>query len=86
MVSKVRRIFPFNPDLKDEPYINLAIVSKSRYLVSRDNDILGLADASTPDGERLQKEAPYLQIVSPVAFLEEIRRYVESSERRLNDR
>jgi putative PIN family toxin of toxin-antitoxin system len=74
VVSKVPRVFPFERDPKDEPYINLAIASKVSYLVSRDHDILDLADASTPDGERLRNQAPDLRILDPVAFLVEIRR------------
>ena len=67
------RVFQFDRDPKDEPYINLAIAARVIYLVSRDNDILDLADAATPDGERLRHEAPELQILEPVAFLTEVR-------------
>jgi putative PIN family toxin of toxin-antitoxin system len=74
VVSNVPRVFQFERDPKDEPYINLAIASRVSYLVSRDNDILDLADASTPDGERLRNQAPDLRILDPVAFLVEIRR------------
>jgi len=62
LVSEVPRVFHFDRDPKDEPYINLAIAASVSYLVSRDNDILDLADASTPDGERLRHRAPELQI------------------------
>ena len=50
---RVRRRFPALTDPKDALYINLAITARVSYLVSRDNDILDLANASTPDGERL---------------------------------
>jgi uncharacterized protein len=73
-ISEVPRVFQFGRDAKDEPYINLAIAARADYLVSRDNDILGLADASSPDGERLRLQAPQLQILDPAAFLAEIRR------------
>ena len=78
MVSEVPRVFHFDRDPKDEPYINLAIAARVRYLVSRDNDILDLADASTPDGERLRHQAPDLRILDPVAFLAEIRHRLEA--------
>ena len=73
-VATVPRLFPFGRDPKDEPYINLAIAASARYLVSRDNDILALADVSTPDGERLRRLAPELRILDPVSFLSDIRR------------
>jgi uncharacterized protein len=73
VVSEVPPVFRFDRDPKDEPYINLAIAARASYLVSWDKDILDLANASTPDGERLRRQAPELQIVEPRAFLAEIR-------------
>ena len=78
VVSNVPRVFQFERDPKDEPYINLAIASRVSYLVSRDNDILDLADTSTPDGQRLRNQAPGLRILDPVAFLVEIRRTLKA--------
>lgn len=78
VVSNVPRVYHFERDPKDEPYINLAIASKVSYLVSRDNDLLDLADASTPDGQRLRNQAPNLRILDPVAFLAEIRRTLKA--------
>jgi putative PIN family toxin of toxin-antitoxin system len=72
-VSEIPRVFQFDRDPKDEPYINLAIAARVSYLVSRDSDILDLADASTPDGKRLRHQAPELRILEPVAFLAEMR-------------
>jgi predicted nucleic acid-binding protein len=60
-------------DPKDEPYINLAIAAEAGYLVSRDSDILDLADASSPDGGRLRLQAAHLQVLDPVSFLLEAR-------------
>jgi uncharacterized protein len=78
VVSKVERVFQFDRDPKDEPYINLAIAARANYLVSWDKDILDLADASTADGERLRRQAPELQIVEPRAFLVEIRNRLQA--------
>jgi putative PIN family toxin of toxin-antitoxin system len=72
VLSDVPRLFKFDRDPKDEPYINLAITAPADHLVSRDNDLLDPADASTPDGERLPQQAPLLRIVDPGAFLAEI--------------
>jgi len=69
---RVRRNFPVLTDQIVERFI-AAIEERASYLVSRDKDILDLADASTPDGERLRRFAPDLQILEPGAFLTEIR-------------
>jgi predicted nucleic acid-binding protein len=41
-------------DLMDEPYINLAVQAQASFLISRDNDLLDLPDAASPDCRRLQ--------------------------------
>lgn len=41
-------------DLMDEPYINLEVQAQASFLISRDNDLLDLADAASPDGGRLR--------------------------------
>ena len=78
--SEVPRVFHFDRDPKDEPYINLAIAANARFLVSRDNDILDLATNPGSDGERLRRMAPDLRILDPVAFLIEIRRLFSQGE------
>jgi putative PIN family toxin of toxin-antitoxin system len=78
VVSEVPRVFKFDRDPKDEPYINLAIAARVSYLVSRDSDILDLADASNPDGERLRHQAPELRILEPVTFLVEMRHRLQA--------
>jgi hypothetical protein len=47
--------------------------------VSRDNDILDLADGSAPDGGRLRRMASDLHILDPAEFLAEIRRRPQAS-------
>jgi predicted nucleic acid-binding protein len=69
---RVRRNFPVLTDQIVERFI-AAIEERASYLVRRDKDILDLADASTPDGERLRRFASELQILEPGAFLTEIR-------------
>ncbi len=70
---EVPRILQFDRDPKDEPYLNLAVATGASYLVTRDKDLLDLADASTPDGKRLRHHTPKLRIVEPRAFLVENR-------------
>ncbi len=64
----VPRIYSHSRDPKDEPYINLALATKSSYLVSRDKDLLDLmADTAFCTSH------PTLTVLDPVAFLRSIR-------------
>ena len=74
LISPVPRLFVYERDPKDEPYINLAIAAGARHLVSRDADILDLASSASQDGARLRSHAPELQILDPVSFLAALRR------------
>jgi putative PIN family toxin of toxin-antitoxin system len=56
-------------DPKDEPYLNLAVAAKAKYLVSRDRDLLDLMK-----DEGFRQRYPDLVILDPAAFLEEIGR------------
>jgi len=56
LIPDVPRVFSYERDPKDEPYINLAITAGASYLVSRDRDVLDLANLSNPDGERLSRQ------------------------------
>lgn len=72
-VQEVPHVFTYPRDPKDEPYLNLAIATGASYLVSRDTDLLDLAEQANPDGLRLRSCAPQLQIVDPAAFLASVR-------------
>jgi len=78
MIPVVPHVFPYERDPKDEPYINLAIASGASYLVSRDTDVLDLANPTNADGARLRHLAPLLQILDPLSFLTELRRKSET--------
>ena len=54
LISPASRLFVYERDPKDEPYINLAIAAGARYLVSRDADILDLASGASQDGARVR--------------------------------
>jgi uncharacterized protein len=73
-VPQVPRIFVYDRDPKDEPYINLAIITAADYLVRRDADLLDLGRDSDVDGERLRRHSPRLRVLDPVEFLVELRR------------
>ena len=72
--NKIPQAFFFPRDPKDEPYINLAIASKVEYLVSRDKDLLDLMDDQSSTGQLFKKDFPSLIILTPVGFLEVLRK------------
>lgn len=73
LIRTVPRRFRYEErDVKDEPYINLAVRVRADYLVSRDKDLLDLMDWSREAGRDFQKRFPFLKITTPEAFLDEI--------------
>jgi putative PIN family toxin of toxin-antitoxin system len=66
-VTEVPAAFSYPRDHDDEPYINLALAAKAKYLVSRDKDILDLATDAD-----FHARFPDVIILNPVAFLREI--------------
>jgi putative PIN family toxin of toxin-antitoxin system len=61
------KLFSLQRDPKDEPYINLAIVTAS-FLVTRDKDLLDLMQ-----DDDFRKAYPGLTIIDPVPFLAHVR-------------
>ena len=59
-----------SPD--DEPYISLAVAGQAQYLVTRDRDLLDLAEQATPEARELQRVHPGLKILAPLMFLWEL--------------
>jgi predicted nucleic acid-binding protein len=54
MINEVPRVFEYPRDPNDEPYINLAIPARAKYLVSRDKDLLDLMS----DRSRIEAISP----------------------------
>lgn len=70
LIRTVPRHFNYERrDVKDEPYINLAIETQAHYLVSRDNDLLDLMKWEKEEGREFQKRFLFLKIVTPEKFL-----------------
>ena len=63
-IGDVPQLFSYPRDPKDEPYVNLAFAANAGYLVSWDEDLLALNDTL----------GSALRVVTPVAFLFELRR------------
>ena len=61
---------PRDPD--DADYVNLAVAAGAKYIVTRDNDLLDLMDASKPDAIEFQPRFAEIRVVNPVTFLQEI--------------
>jgi putative PIN family toxin of toxin-antitoxin system len=62
--------FPRDPD--DEPYLNLAAHVRAEYLVTRDRDLLDLADSTADEAQQFRRICPGLKILDPVGLLQEI--------------
>jgi len=67
LATDAPRVFELPRDPKDEPYINLAIAARARYLVTRDKNLLDLKD-----DEALRRLARALTILDPAAFLQDL--------------
>lgn len=78
-ISNVPEEFHYQRDPEDEPYVNLALVTEARYLVSLDRDLLDLMDMMSEEGRRFQRRYPMLKIVKPADLLTEIARHREES-------
>ena len=80
VMEEVPRVFQYERDPKDEPYLNLAIAAEAQYLVSRDNDLLDLMNENDAAGQELWARLPTLIILDPAAFLNRVRQLIEPDE------
>ena len=71
-VEHVPRKVRLNRDPDDEAYVNLAVAGLAKYLVTRDRDLLDLANEQTPEGGELHRVHPELKVIDPAAFLREL--------------
>ena len=69
LINSVPKIFKFERDPKDEIIINLAVASKSDYIVSRDKDLLDLMNGFTDDCKEFRQRFRPLKVVEPSEFL-----------------
>jgi uncharacterized protein len=73
-VGDVPRVFDFARDPDDSHYVDLAVASRARLIVSRDRDLLALNDPHDSDGCEFQRRFPDVSIVTPVELLADLRR------------
>jgi len=69
MVRDVPELVRYPRDPDDEYILNLALATKASHIVSRDNDLLDLANVNNHFGIEIRKLAPALSIVKPEEFL-----------------
>ena len=69
-VDVVPHVFDFPRDPKDAHYVDLAVAASAKLIVSRDKDLLSLADESTPEGQDFKARFPGIAILTPPAMLQ----------------
>ena len=67
LVTVIRTYMEFPRDPDDEPILNVAIQEQADYILARDKDLFDLGKSK--DFRLLY---PYLKIVDPVTFLQEL--------------
>lgn len=70
-IDEVPERFTYPRDPDDAHYVNLAVAADAVFLVSRDNDLLELAN-----DENFQRRFPTLRILNPPQFLSAVRAMV----------
>jgi putative PIN family toxin of toxin-antitoxin system len=71
-VDAVPEPFAFARDPDDAHYVNLALASGATVLVTRDRDLLSLADVTTAEGADFRRRFRELRVLDPVLFLREL--------------
>jgi len=74
-IEEAPATFQYPRDPKDKPYLNLAIATHSKFLVSRDRDLLDLVDETRDEGRAFRGLFPNLIIQDPPSLLREIGRF-----------
>lgn len=72
LIEPVPEVFIFPRDPDDQAYVDLALAAGAKYLVTWDNDLLDLM-ADGPESIEFKGRFPGLIILTPVAFLRELR-------------
>lgn len=72
IVDQVPPVFVYDRDPDDAHYINLAIRTDAKLIVSRDKDLLDLMNPAQATARSFQKRFPLLRIIDPVTLLHEL--------------
>jgi putative PIN family toxin of toxin-antitoxin system len=69
LVEAVPSVFEFPRDPDDAHYVDLAVAANAKLIVSRDKDLLSLADVTSPEGQDFHARFPDLAILTPPELL-----------------
>jgi predicted nucleic acid-binding protein len=75
LVISPTRVIEYPRDPKDEPIVNLALTVQADYIVTRDKDLFDLGKS-----REFRLLFPYVQVLDPVKFVQEIERIGQSHE------
>ncbi len=65
----VPEVWTYARDPDDAHYVNLALATGARLIVSRDKDLLDLMKPSTPESRQFMSEYPGFTVLTPPQFL-----------------
>ena len=71
-VEKAPEVFRYDRDPKDAHYVDLAIATSARLVVSRDRDLLALNADDCPERRALEKLNAGFSVVTPEGLLERL--------------
>jgi len=72
IATNVPRVYRHPHDPDDSHYVNLALKTGARLIVSRDKHLLMLVDSAHKDARQFQARFPSLRILDPVELLREL--------------
>ncbi len=73
LIEDVPHVFDLPRDPKDAHFVDLAVAAKAQLIVSRDNDLLSLADRANVHGKDFAARFPVITILTPPQLLERLR-------------
>lgn len=71
-LHSVPETFTYARDPDDAHYVNVALLAKAKYIVSRDQDLLDLMDLARPESREFRRRFPMLDIIEPQVLLREV--------------
>jgi len=73
IVEQPPAVFDHPIDPKDGPYIDLAVAAGANVITSRDKHLLNLVNPAKPWSADFRARFPQMRVISPEAFLQELR-------------
>jgi predicted nucleic acid-binding protein len=73
IVDDAPSVYVHPVDPSDSTYIDLALATASKLIISRDRHLLNLMDAKRPDGKHFRSIFPQLVIMPPHEFAKQLR-------------